>query len=134
MLYLQHKVKKTREFRKYGQSLMKVTYFNKRLWNICGCDSLIIEFPITSDSIINYFPHIVITCKATMLVIICDCNLLQAKQVFFNFLKGKASSLWYIIFYLFDIYSNTFYGFYMCFIDIIKTIKNTSWSKGNELP
>jgi len=59
MLYLQHKVKKTREFRKYGQSLMKVTYFNKRLWNICGCDSLIIEFPITSDSIINYFPHIV---------------------------------------------------------------------------
>lgn len=69
-----------------------------------------------------------------MLVIICDYNLLQAKQVFFNFLKGKASSLWYIIFYLFDIYSDTFYGFYMCFIDIIKPIKDTSWSKGNELP
>jgi hypothetical protein len=69
-----------------------------------------------------------------MLVMFRDCNLLQTKQVFFNFLKGKASSLRYIIIYLFEIYSNTFYGFYMCFLDIVKTTKDTSWLKGNELP
>jgi hypothetical protein len=46
-------------FGNMGKGLMKVTYFNKRLWNVCGCRNLIIELPIINNSIINYFPCIV---------------------------------------------------------------------------
>jgi hypothetical protein len=42
-----------------GKGFMNVVHFNKRLWNVCGCYNLIIELPITSDSITDYFPHIV---------------------------------------------------------------------------
>jgi len=51
--------KKHESFGGMGKGLMKVAYFTKRLWNVCGCHNLIIELPIASDSITNYFPCIV---------------------------------------------------------------------------